>query len=322
MSDEKPSEEEVYDVVIIGGGPGGLSAAMYSARANLKTVVLDKSPLAGALGSTDKIENYPGQAGPMSGEELLSLFRRQAEGFGARIVQSQVVLVDFDKEPKEVLASDGKYLGKSVIVATGSMGRKPSIKGEADRIGRGVSYCVTCDAAFYKDRVAAMVGEVDVVLEELDVLARFAKKVLVVTPTKELNDEQKAILDEKANVEVLLGYKVLEITGEPLVKSLKAADPDGNESTIEVSGAFVLLHGAQPITDFLHEVLETEADGVIKVDKDDMSTSVEGVFAIGDVASRKYRQVVIAAADGCVAALSADKYINKRARARYQWAKH
>jgi thioredoxin reductase (NADPH) len=320
MAGGNGSKEEVYDIVIIGGGPGGLSAAMYAARANLKVIVLDKSPVAGALGSTDKIENYPGQPGPMSGEALLSMFREQAEGFGARVVQSQVVLVDFEKEPKEVLASDGRYLGRTVIVATGSMGRKPSIKGEADRIGKGVSYCVTCDAAFFKDRVA-MVGEIEVVLEELEVLARFAKKVIVISGTKDLRPEQQAMLGRMENVEVLLGHRVLEITGSPMVGAIMIADANGNESTVEASGVFVLLHGAQPIVDFLHDVLELDEEGAIKVNKDDMSTSVEGVFAIGDVASRKYRQVIIAASDGCIAALSADKHIHKRARAKYQWAK-
>jgi thioredoxin reductase (NADPH) len=321
MAEDTASEEDIYDVVIIGGGPGGLSAAMYAARSNLRTVVLDKNPTAGALGRTDKIENYPGQHGPMGGPELLELFQKQAEGFGAKLVQSQVFLVDLEKNPKEVTAADGTYLGKTVIIATGSMGRKPSIKGEADRIGKGVSYCVTCDAAFFKNRDAAMIGEVEVVLEELHVLAGYARKVYVISPSKALTDEQSKVLEEWSNVEVLLDHRVLEITGEPIVKSLRISDGDDNEREIEVSGVFMMLTGAQPIIDFLHDALETTEDGAIKVDKEDMSTSIEGVFAIGDVASRKYRQVVIAAADGCIAALSADKYIHKRKRARYQWAK-
>jgi thioredoxin reductase (NADPH) len=321
MAEEPSSGEDIYDIVIIGGGPGGLSAAMYAARSNLRVVVLDKNPTAGALGSTDKIENYPGQAQPMEGPELLELFRKQAEGFGAEIVQNQVFLVDLEKDPKEVTAADKTYKGRTIIIATGAMGRKPSIKGEADRLGKGVSYCVTCDAAFFRNRDAAMVGEVEVVLEELHVLAGFARKVYIISSTKELTGEQAATLKEWDNVELLLDHRVLEITGEPIVSSVKVSDGDGKEADLEVSGVFMMLTGAQPIIDFLHGALETTEDGAIKVDKEDMSTSVEGVFAIGDVASRKYRQVVIAAADGCIAALSADKYINKRKRARFQWSK-
>jgi len=187
MSGEGQKEgeaEEIYDVVIIGGGPAGLTAAMYAARANLKTVVLDKNPASGALGSTDKIENYPGLAEPIVGKELVELFAKQARSFGAKVVSAQVMLVDFDADPRQVMAGTGTFLAKTVIVATGSMGRKPTIKGEAEMIGRGVSYCATCDAAFFKDKDIAVTGDVEEVLEEIDVLTRFAKKVYLVAPAK------------------------------------------------------------------------------------------------------------------------------------------
>jgi len=311
--------EEVYDVVIIGGGPAGLSAAMYTARANLKTIVLDKNPTSGALGSTDKIENYPGLKEPIVGKDLVNIFAAQAKRFGAKVVSAQVMMVDFDADPKQVIAGTGTYLGKSIIVATGSMGRKPTIKGEAELTGRGVSYCVTCDAAFFKDKDAVITGDVEEVLEEIDVLTRFARKVYFVAPAKELTSEQKGSLKGKTNVEVMVNTRVVEIFGKPTVKGVKVKGHDAKEKELTISGIFIMLHGNTPVTDFLHDALAVTDDGSIKVEKDDMSTSVAGVFAAGDICSRKYRQVVIAASDGCVAALSADKYLNKREKPKYQW---
>lgn len=310
--------EEVYDVVIIGGGPAGLTAAMYTARANLKTVVLDKNPASGALGSTDKIENYPGLAEPIVGKELVEVFAKQARSFGAKVVSAQVMLVDFDADPRQVMAGTGTFLAKTVIVATGSMGRKPTIKGEAEMIGRGVSYCATCDAAFFKDKDIAVTGDVEEVLEEIDVLTRFAKKVYLVAPAKQLTREQEASLESKPKVELMLHTRVIEISGKPTVKGMKVKGPDGKEREIAISGIFIFLHGSTPVIDYLHEALEVTEDGSLKVDQD-MSTSVPGVFAAGDVCSRRYRQVVIAAADGAIAALSADKFINKRDKPRLQW---
>ena len=322
MSDEGHNageQEEVYDVIIIGGGPAGLTAAMYTARANLKTIVLDKNPASGALGSTEKIENYPGLDEPIVGKDLVAVFAKQAQSFGAKVVAAQVMMVDFDAYPKQVMAGTGTFLGRSVIVATGSMGRKPSIKGEAELIGRGVSYCVTCDAAFFKGRDAIITGDVEEVLEEIDILARFAKKVYLITSAKELTHEQTEGLKGKSNIEVMLKTRVVEIYGKPMVKGVKITGPDFKDRDLSISGIFILLHGNTPVTDYLHEALAVTEDGSIKIDRDDMSTSVGGVFAAGDICSRKNRQVVIAASDGAVAALSADKYLNKREKPRYQW---
>lgn len=314
-------EQKVYDVVIIGGGPGGLSAAMYSSRAKLSTVVLDKNPTAGALGSTELIENYPGMAEPVRGIDLLNVFIAQAERFGARIVQAQVFMVDLESDPKEVFTADGKYYGKTVIVSSGSMGRKPTIKGEAELTGMGVSYCATCDAAFYKDKDVGAIGGLEQVLEEADVLARFARKVYLITPDKDVPPDQQDELDRLKNAEILLDHRVVEILGGPPVNGVLVKGPDKGERKIELSGVFMFLQGSQPIVDFLHDALDRTDDGAIAVDKEDMSTSIPGVFAIGDVSSKRYRQVVIAASDGCIAALSCDKFINKREKPRYQWHK-
>jgi len=311
------SNPQEYDVVIIGGGPAGLSAALYASRAQLKTVVLDKNPAAGALGITDKIENYPGVLQQMKGSELLSLFREQAEAFGAEIVQTQVIGVDFQKDVKEVMAADKIYYGKTVIIATGAMGRKPSIEGEAEFTGRGVSYCAVCDAPFFKDKDVAVVGEIKEILEELDAVTKFARTVYVIP--RKVTSEHAELLKNIQNVKVMPGYRVVQILGTSTVESIKIVNPE-EEKTLTISGVFIFLHGSKPVTDFLYNAVDTTDEGCIKADKEDMSTSVEGVYAAGDVTCKKFRQVVIAAAEGCIAALSADKYINKRKKVKPQWS--
>lgn len=304
-----------YDVIIIGGGPAGLSAALYAARGALKTIVLDKNPAAGALGSTDKIENYPG-VNRTKGADLLSLFFQQAKSFGASRVQTQVVGVDFSQDEKQVITAEKVYTGKTVIIATGAMGRTPTIAGEAAFTGRGVSYCAVCDAPFFKGKKAAVAGNIEEILEELDVVAKFADTVYVIPRT--ITPEQAAMVREYTNVTVIPG-RVTEILGTKTVESITIVDTEKNEKTLDVAGVFIFLHGNKPIVDFLYNAVDISEKGCITVDED-MATSVEGVYAAGDVTCKKFRQVVIAAAEGCIAALSADKYINKRKRVRPQWS--
>jgi thioredoxin reductase (NADPH) len=307
---------EEYDVIIIGGGPAGLSAALYAARSQLKTIVLDKNPTAGALGSTDNIENYPGVPQKMKGSELLSMFREQAQKFGASIEQAQVMGVNFEKDIKEVMTSDKMYSGKTVIIATGSMGRKSTIKGEAEFTGRGVSYCAACDAPFFTGMDVAVIGDIDEILEEIDSIAKFARTIYVI-PRKRVTPEQDEILNIPHTK--VMNCRVTEIVGTKTVEGIRIT-AEKEEQILNVSGAFIFLHGTNPITDFLYSAVDITDQGCIKVNKEDMSTSVEGVYAVGDVTCRKFRQVVIAAAEGCIAALSADKYINKRKQVRPQWS--
>ena len=304
----------LYDVIIIGGGPAGLSAAMYAARTQLKTVVLDKNPTAGALGTTNKIENYPGIKQKMKGSELLSLFRDQAQSFGAHIIQVQATGVNLGGDTKEVMTADTVYRGKTVIIATGAMGRNPTIKGEASFMGRGVSYCATCDAPFFKGKDIAVVGAPEEILEELDTLVKFARTIYIIS--KKAPEHLKTM--ESDQIKVMSGHRVVQILGNTVVESIKVAGPESDE--IKVSGVFLYLHGNKPVSDFLYGTVDTTADGCIIVNKEDMSTSVDGVYAAGDVTCKKFRQVIIAAAEGCTAALSAEKYINKRRRARSQWS--
>ncbi len=312
--------DTLYDVIIIGGGPAGLSAAQYSARAKLKTIVIDKSPTAGALAYASIIENYPGLERPISGKELLENFRSQAINFGAQYIESQVVGVSLEGEIKEVHTMDNTYKGKTVIIATGSMGRKPTIKGEADFLGRGVSYCAICDAAFFKGKKVCVVGDSEEALKEAGVLTRFADEVYLISPSKKLKVKEDHPDLSIKNLRVLLGQSVISIEGEEVVERVKLKDDAGNESTLELSGVFVYLYGSKPIVDFLQGSVELSDDDCIAVNRM-MESNIPGVFAAGDVTCTEVRQVVVAAANGCIAALSAEKYIFHRKRRRYDWHK-
>lgn len=315
------SGQTVYDVIIIGGGPAGLSAAIYAARANLKTVVLDKSATAGALSMTHRMENYPGVPEVVSGEELLGRFHQQAESFGAKIIQTQVFGVNFAKEDfKEVITADKVYQAKAVIIATGSMGHQPRLKGEAEFIGKGVSYCGVCDAAFYRNKPVAVIGEPPDVFEELAIIAKFASKIYLFLKGRAPSAEQRDRVRALPTVEVMDNWHLVGIVGSDFVEGVTVKNAAGSQSLIAVDGAFVYLHGNMPIVDFLGQQIELTPKGCIKINKADMSTSIEGVYAIGDVACKEIRQVVIAAAEGCTAALSVDQYINQRHKLRSQWS--
>lgn len=311
--------QELYDVIVIGGGPAGLSAAQYTSRAKLKTVVLDKSATAGALAYARTIENYPGLPKPVSGKELLEIFKQQAITFGAEFVETQVVGVKLDDEIKEVYTMGSHYKGKTVIVATGSMGRKPTIKGEADFLGRGVSYCAVCDAAFFKGKNVCVIGNSEEAVKEAGFLSKFADTVYLISPTPDLKVEDHPAFKHE-NLKIIKGKKVTSIEGNETVERVKVMDVDKNETEIELSGVFVYIYGSRPIVDFLYGSLELTEEECIDCNRM-METPVPGVFAAGDVTCTEVRQVVTAASNGCVAALSAEKYIHHRSRRKYDWGK-
>jgi thioredoxin reductase (NADPH) len=309
-----------YDVVIIGGGPAGASAAIYTARADLKTLVIDKGLTAGALGITTKISNYPGVPGPISGAELVEIMRQQAESFGAKFITDKVVGVDIHSEPKAVMAGTGTFNTKAIILATGSMGRTGAVKGEEAFLGRGVSYCATCDGVFFREQDVSVVGNNDEALEEALFLTKFASRIYLVVPTPELKARQFLVDEVQANpkIEVMLGTRLKEIQGNALVTGLRVHPRGGEEQTLSVTGAFVYLQGGKPITDYLMEQLETAADGCLKVDGE-MQTAVPGVFAVGDLLCTHLKQAVVAAADGVIAAVGVDKFIHSREKTRIDW---
>ena len=312
--------DAIYDVVIIGGGPAGLSAAQYAARSNLKVVVLDKSQTAGALAFASKIENYPGLCRPVSGKELLDIFRKQATDFGAEYVEKQAVGSKLDEEIKEIFTMDRTYRGRAVIIATGSMGRKPTIKGEAEFLGRGVSYCAICDAAFYRGRTVCVIGDSEEAVKEAGLLTRFAETVYLISPSKGLKVEDDYPTLKIQNLKVLRSHTVTSIEGDEVVQRVRMVDGDRKESELELSGVFVYLHGSKPIVDFLGGTLELSEEECIVTNKM-MESSISGVFAAGDVNCAEVRQVIIAASNGCIAALSAEKYIHHRKRHKYDWSK-
>ncbi len=308
--------DDLYDVIIIGGGPAGLSAAQYAARAKLKTIVLDKSPTAGALAYTGRIENYPGLKDAVSGKALLDTFRAQAISFGAEYVEMPVVGVKLEAEIKEVSGKDKTYLGKTVIVATGSVSRKPSIPGEKEMLGRGVSYCATCDAAFFRSQRVCVVGDSDDALKEAEVLVRYAKSVYLIAPSK-----LPPLPESLAKVTLLENSQVLSITGGDVVIGIRVKSNDtGAEREMPMDGVFIYLYGALPSVAFLGESADRGAKSCLLTHQT-TETSLPGVYAAGDVTCSEVRQVVVSAAYGCIAALSAEKYLRNRKVGRYDWAR-
>ncbi len=311
--------DTLYDVIIIGGGPAGLSAAQYAARSNLRTVVIDKSSTAGALAFANRIENYPGLPEPVTGKELLDIFRRQAVAFGAEYVEKQVVGVKLEGEEKEVFAMDETYRGKTVIIATGAMGRKPAIRGEREFLGRGVSYCAICDAAFYRGKTVCVIGDSEEAVKEAGLLTRFAETVYLVSPSRKLKVEDDFPALKIQNLKVMAGKSVTAIEGDEVVERIRMMDIEHKEEQVlEISGVFVYLYGSKPVVDFLGGAIELSEDECIVSNKM-METSIPGVFCAGDVVCTEVRQVVIAASHGCISALSAEKYIHHRKKRKYDW---
>lgn len=309
-----------YDVIIIGGGPAGATAAIYTARANLRTLVIDKGLTAGALGITAKISNYPGVPGPVGGAELVETMRQQAESFGAEFLPDKVVGVDLTANPKFVMAGTGTFYAKAIVLATGSMGRTNSVPGEEDFLGRGVSYCATCDGAFFRDRPVAVVGNNDEALEEALFLTKFAGRVHLIVPTPAAKARESLVAEVTArpNVEVRLGTRLKEIVGNGSVEGVRIHPRGGAEEVLPVEGAFVYLQGGQPITDYLMGQLETAPEGCLVVDHE-MRTSIPGVFAVGDLLCTHIKQAIIAAAGGATAAIAVDKYIHGRDKLLTDW---
>ncbi len=309
------------DVVIVGGGPAGCSCALYTSRADLKTIILDKNPSVGALAITHQIANYPGVPTDISGDDLLKLMRDQAIQYGTDYRRAQVFGVDITGEWKSVYTPEGTFKGRALVVASGAMGRPASFKGEAEFLGKGVSYCATCDGAFYKGREVAVVGVNKEAIEEAQVLTKFASTVhwLTSNDPKEEDMHAQALLNEP-NVKHWSKTRLMQIEGNETGVtgiSLKNRTKDENQS-LPIEGVFVYMSGSKPITDFLGGQIAVKEDGGVVVD-DFMSTTSDGVWAIGDIRNTPFKQAVVAASDGCIAAMAIDRYLNSRKSIRVDW---
>ena len=309
-----PAAEETYDVVIIGGGPAGLTAGIYAGRAQLKTVIVEKGLPGGQIAQTDEVENYPGFPEGISGPELASRMVRQAEKFGARIVMDEVLGLEKAEGGYLVRGYERNYRARAVIVATGANPRRLGVPGEDKFYGRGVSTCATCDGFFYRDKEVVVVGGGDAAVEEGIFLTKFARKVTLVHRRDELraNKVAQKRAFQNPKMHFLFSHVVTEILGEDQVTGVRIKNlKTGEEYVYPTDGVFVFI-GHEPNTAFLKGVVELRPDGYIAV-RDEVFTSEPGIFAAGDVADPIYRQLTTSVGAGTRAAMMAERYLAEEA---------
>lgn len=303
-----------YDVIIVGGGPAGLSAAIYAARGNLKTGVFEKSLIGGQINVTFEVENYPGIPEILSGFELSDRLKQQADKFGPEFVDEEIIKIDFETKDgyKKVYTEDEEYLTKAIIIATGAQPRYMNVPGEHEFTGKGVSYCATCDGALYRNKVVAVIGGGDSAVEEGMFLTKFATKVFVVHRRDELRAvksiQDRAFKNEK--MEFIWDSVVEEIKGENFVETAVLKNLKTNEKQdLKVDGIFVYV-GILPNNELAKDAIKLDKSGFI-ITNELMETNIKGVYAVGDLRNTPLRQVVTACSDGAVAAFYAEKYISE-----------
>ena len=302
----------IHDVVIVGSGPAGYTAAIYAARAQLNPVILAGSVTAGgALMNTTEVENYPGFIEGIMGPELMNQVQEQAERFGAEIRYEDVTALELEGDVKRITTSDDVYEARTVIISTGSEYRHLGIDGEERLSGHGVSYCATCDGFFFKDQDIIVVGGGDSAMEEATFLTRFARSVTVVHRRDELR--ASAVMAKRAQQDPKISFawnsRVVELHGEDSLTGVTLEDTvTGERRQIEATGLFVAI-GQVPRSELVADVLELDEAGYIKVEVPSQRTRIPGVFACGDVADPTYQQAITAAGSGCRAALDAEHYL-------------
>ncbi len=298
----------MYDIIIIGGGPAGLTAALYARRAEKSVLVIDKSTFGGQITFSPKVENIPGFLS-LSGNEFAEKLVEQVMEAGADVEMCEVLSVK-NGDVKTVVTDDGSFEGKSVIVATGAKHRLLGLENEENLIGNGISFCAVCDGAFYKDKTVALIGGGNSALQEAILLSDLVKKLYVVQNLQFLTGEQKLIdqLEDKQNVEIILGNTVDSLIGENELKGINIKDSNGNIKELLVDGMFVAI-GLVPQNDIVSDLIELDKRGYI-VAGEDALTAADGIFAAGDCRQKNVRQVATACADGAVAALAACNYVD------------
>ena len=317
----KKNGEVDYDVIVIGGGPAGLTAVLYASRGGLKTLMLEKATPGGLVQTTDIIENYPGFPDGVSGPELMELMEKQARKFGAEFKNiSEVLAIEkSDGSVFSVKTSDNTITSKSVIIATGAESRKIGIPGESKYTGRGVSYCAVCDGAFFKEAEVAVVGGGNAAVEEALFLTKFAKKIYLIHRRDRLRADN--VIAERAKkdpkIEFVWDTVVEEVIGDGKgVSSLKLKNIKNEQvQDLKVEGVFVYI-GYKPNTVFLEGFLELDKGGFVVTDGE-MNTNVSGIMACGDVRSKALKQIVTATGEGATAAFSTEKYIDKLENREY-----
>jgi len=301
-----------YDVIIIGGGPAGLTAGLYASRANLNSLLIEKGLVGGQISTAEKVDNYPGFPDGIDGFELTDLMHRQATKYGLKTIIAEVADVKPQKKQIVIKTTDGDYIARALIVASGSDRQKLGIPGEKEFTGKGVAYCATCDAAFFRDVPVVVIGGGNAAITEALHLTKFASKVTIIHRRDKLR--ASAVLQEKAFSEPKIGFiwdsVVEEIEGEDTVKRIKLRQVKTDEkSTMEIAGVFVAV-GLKPNTDYLKGILKLDAGGYVITD-DKMGTNVPGIFAAGDARHNSARQAITAAGDGATAAFYAEKFLGK-----------
>lgn len=307
---------KIYDVLIIGGGPAGLTAGLYAGRAKLSTLILEGENVGGQIATTDEVENYPGSIENPTGPKLVARMLEQFKGFGGELVMEQVESFDFDGKIKTIKTNKSEYQAKAVIVATGAGPRKLDAKNEEKYVGKGVSFCATCDAPFFEDLEVYVVGGGDTAVEEAVFISKFARKVTIIHRRDELRAaksiQEKAFNNEK--IHFMWDSVVEEVNGEGLLQEMTVLNRKTGEKTVVKAdendgtfGVFVMI-GYVPKTEIFKGVLDMDEGGYILGD-DLLKTNKEGVFVAGDCRKKALRQVVTATADGALACITAEKYI-------------
>jgi len=303
---------DVRDVIIIGSGPAGYTAALYAARARLNPLVFEGSVTAGgALMNTTDVENFPGFPDGILGPDLMDSIRKQAERFGAELIADDVIEVDLTVTPKIVKTADSVYQGRAIIIASGSSYRELGVPGEKRLAGHGVSWCATCDGFFFREQDIAVIGGGDSAMEEATFLTRFARSVTIVHRRDSLRASK--IMQDRAlsNPKIRFAWnsEVAEMIGEDRVTGLRLRDiTTGAETVLPVTGVFVAI-GHDPRSELFKDQLVSDGDGYLLVEQPSARTAIPGVFAAGDVVDRHYRQAVTAAGTGCTAALDAERWL-------------
>ena len=303
--------ENIYDMLILGGGPAGYTAALYAARAGFDTLLIERMSAGGQMALTGEIENYPGFDEGVDGFTLGMKMQNAAEKFGAKTEYDEVTEVDFSGKIKKVRTVGGEFFGKTVVISTGANPRELGVNGESELVGRGVHYCAHCDGRFYKDKTVAVIGGGNSAVSDALYLSRLAKKVYLIHRRDLLRAEKifEEALKNADNIEILWNSKVEDFITDGRVTGLKLISTQSEKvSEIECDGVFVSI-GRKPATDFLQGVVALDKNGYIIADES-TKTEIDGVYAVGDVRTKPLRQIVTAAADGAVAVHFAEEYLN------------